>query len=787
MVSKQLKRELLQKSSKKAAQVKVGARQKVQKAGKGGKKEKKEDLKKGETLKNALVENSAGRKVGADELGWKAVDVPDTLEDFGGFYGLEEIDGVDVKVVNGKVEFVVKDASQLKQVEEPAGDVGEPAEGAEEPAEDVVMAEAEQAAKKGKKRAASVKEEEPAEPSQDEAAESSEKEEEEAELDFGGVAAMGVELPEEVDLPQWSTVELSSTTLRGLSELGFTKPTAIQKSCIPLALQGEDLIGKASTGSGKTLAYGIPILERFLSSDARAEAPTGIIFTPTRELAHQVVDHLKLVAQFAPFSQYSIVSLTGGLSIQKQERVLRYQSSGAIVVATPGRFLELIERNEAIAKRMSNLELLVLDEADRLLQDGHFDEFEQILKIFRTNRTRPTRWQSLVFSATFAKELFAKLKFSGFKPGKKGDEKQDEQQEIIDLLDSKIHFKSKPQFVDLNPNKLHNDIIETVLECLPAERDLYLYYFLLMYPGVTLVFTNAIDSVKRLVPFLNNLNIPTFAIHSSMVQKQRLKNLENFKKASTNPANKDKSIVLIASDVAARGLDISGIQHVIHYHLPRSADVYIHRSGRTARSGSEGVSVMICSPQEVSGPLRNLRKTLSDDKARAKFRGASHKKWTKDVQRLPVESDIVAQLRERSVLAASLADDEISTKSLSKDDNWMKQAAEELGIEDLSDLEEDEYLKKNRTKKQNKKLDKNQAAKNRFKLKQLLKQNIRKDLRRSYLTGGLMNLADSIVKGVGHDNILGHDKTNALEQLKRSKKAKQPGAKPAGATGANYV
>lgn len=117
-----------------------------------------------------------------------------------------------------------------------------------------------------------------------------------------------------------------------------------------------------------------------------------------------------------------------------------------------------------------------------------------------------------------------------------------------------------------------------------------------MYKGSTLVFANSIDSVKRLVPFLNNLNIPAFAIHSSMIQKQRLRALERFQKAS----EKNDTAVLIASDVAARGLDIPNIDHVAHYHLPRSADVYIHRSGRTARAGKEGVSVMFCSPQEAS-------------------------------------------------------------------------------------------------------------------------------------------------------------------------------------------
>ena len=176
-------------------------------------------------------------------------------------------------------------------------------------------------------------------------------------------------------------MDLSFTTLQGLSQLGFLRPTEIQAKTIPLALQNEDIMGKASTGSGKTLAYGIPILETLVKDRTASERPVGLIFTPTRELAHQVTQHLQKVAgAIYEKNQYSIISLTGGLSIQKQERLLGYKGSARIVVATPGRFLELIEKSKEFIKRFSQIDTLVLDEADRLLQDGHFDEFEKILK-----------------------------------------------------------------------------------------------------------------------------------------------------------------------------------------------------------------------------------------------------------------------------------------------------------------------------------------------------------------------------------------------------------------------
>jgi len=712
--------------------------------------------------------------LGADNLNWKNVEIPETLDDFGGLYGLEEIEGVGVKYVDGKVQFVTKDENKEAAKVSDEKEEKEDEEMKEDPVEEVKTDSVEKAKPE-------VKEEEPKtkqakkEKNKKVKAVTKEKVKTEEDKEFEGLGKVShtlnfedIELPDDdVDLPAWSRLELSNYTMLGLNHLGFEQPTPIQKKCIPVINEGIEIIGKASTGSGKTLAYGIPILEK-LVANRDTKSPTGVIFTPTRELAHQVVDHFNKISKYFPFSQSSILSLTGGLSIHKQERLLKYDNSGQIIVATPGRFLELIERNQEFAKKVADLEILVLDEADRLLQDGHFDEFEQILKILSKNRTKQGRWQSLVFSATFSVELFSKLAQNSYKP--KGED-TDERKQIIKLLNEKLKFKSEPQFIDLNPNsKLSEDITETLVECLPAERDLFLYYFLLMYPGTTLVFTNAIDSVKRLVPYLNNLKISTFAIHSSMLQKQRLKNIENFKEAASKNFHQNKSTVLIASDVAARGLDIPGIQHVIHYHLPRSADVYIHRSGRTARSGNEGISVMICSPQEASGPLRNLRKALADDKT--KFRGKSTRKWTKDVQRLPVESDIVRQLRQRSTLASELADHDISSKSLNKEDSWLKQAAKELDA-DISDLEEDEILKKNRSKKINKRLEANDVSKKKYELNQLLKQNIRKDLRRSYLTGGLNNLADSIVKGVGHGNIIGHDKVDALEQLRVKKKQKK--------------
>ncbi|CAI6399086.1 CNT_HP2_G0003380.mRNA.1.CDS.1 [Saccharomyces cerevisiae] len=750
--------------------------------------------------------------VDESKLNWKPVDIPDTLDDFGGFYGLEEIDGVDVKVVDGKVTFVTKkDSKVLKDSnKEKVGDDQESVEnesGSDSESELLEFKNLDDI-KEGELSAASY---------------SSSDEDEQGNIESSKLTDPSEDVDEDVDedvlkenvfnkdiniddispvnLPEWTNLApLSMTILQSLQNLNFLRPTEIQKKSIPVIMQGVDVMGKASTGSGKTLAYGIPIVEKLISNfSQKNKKPISLIFTPTRELAHQVTDHLKKICEpVLAKSQYSILSLTGGLSIQKQQRLLKYDNSGQIVIATPGRFLELLEKDNTLIKRFSKVDTLILDEADRLLQDGHFDEFEKIIKHLLVERRKNREnseggskiWQTLIFSATFSIDLFDKLSSSRQVKDRRFKNNEDELNAVIQHLMSKIHFNSKPVIIDTNPeSKVSSQIKESLIECPPLERDLYCYYFLTMFPGTTLIFCNAIDSVKKLTVYLNNLGIPAFQIHSSMTQKNRLKSLERFKQQSakqktinhSNPDSVQLSTVLIASDVAARGLDIPGVQHVIHYHLPRSTDIYIHRSGRTARAGSEGVSAMICSPQESMGPLRKLRKTLATKNSVStdlNSRSTNRKpiKWQNTVPLLPIETDILSQLRERSRLAGELADHEIASNSLRKDDNWLKKAADELGIDvdsdedDISKSNSDTFLQKNKNKKMQKTINKDKVKAMRATLNGLLSVPIRKDRRQKYLTGGLVNLADNLVKKRGHNSIIGHEKTNALETLKKKKK-----------------
>lgn len=800
----------------------------------GKKKNMKRDLKKELTTKT-----KKSFQINANELNWKPVEIPDTLDDFEGFYGLEEIDNVDVKIINGKVHFSTKDENNKISENEiknetnvaPEGDFElDPEDINEEDIKNINDSDDEEIEEEVKEDEEDHKEESDKEEIKEKSEVNSDIEDQiesskekgkinkkntvkitnlvlskdqndemdvpqlpeekkkpttsknkqqevitKEELKQNTFAQLNdIEIPtDEVDLPEWSDIPLSSSTLVSLQKLGFKKPTEIQKQTIPVSLSEKDVIGKAITGSGKTMAYGIPILEKSLSTKSDnlpkeyANHPTAIIFTPTRELANQVMKNLRELFKYSPFSDKTVTSLTGGLSIQKQERLLSYNPK--VLVATPGRCLEILEKSSALAKKLASIDILVLDEADRMLQDGHFDEMKKILEILNNYRPKnignlPRRWQSLIFSATFSKDLFGKLdshkkqsEQDNKKKRKRESDDDSEIKEVLEILGNKLHFRAKPAYIDVNPTEVvANKISEAMIPCSPMERDLMLYYFVSVFPGTTLVFTNSIDSVKRLAPTLNNLGIPTVSIHSSMIQKQRLRALERFTKNSEIARSQHKSSVLIASDVAARGLDIKGIQHVIHYHLPRTADAYVHRSGRTARAGNEGVSVVLCSPQEASGPLRKLRTVIAKtDKI-------------EEIKMLPVDVDILGQLKVRLNLAAKIAQAEVASQSVQKEKNWLDKAADDLGVDGLSDFEDD-FLRRDRKRKEGKTMEKHDIKIAKAELKASLKKPIRKNGRRSYIAGGLNNIAQLLLNNEGNDSIVGYLQQDALQVLKSSK------------------
>jgi len=571
----------------------------------------------------------------------------------------------------------------------------------------------------------------------------------------------------EVDMTEWEPLNLSQKMLSTIACLKFSTPTPIQLRSIPEILAGHDVIGKAATGSGKTLAFGIPIVEAWLNRrataeiDAKNKTPLAMILSPTRELAHQIADHLKhLCAGLSP-SPY-ICSVTGGLAVVKQQRQLERAD---IVVGTPGRMWELISSSSATLASLRAISFLVIDEADRLLKDGHFKEAEEILSAL--DRDDPTsedknesdedeneengvsrRRQTLVFSATFNRNLQQKLAGKA-RYNLMGDA------ESLEYLLQKLNFcEERPKYIDTNPvSQMAENLKEGLVLCGDMEKDLYLYSVLLLQPTRrALVFTNSINSVRRLTPLLQNLGLPVFPLHSDMIQKARLRSIERFKEsgAKQDQNNKNKAAgILVATDVAARGLDIPGIDLVVHYHVPRTADDYVHRSGRTARAANSGVSVLLCGPKEAVPTQRLVAKVH----AAAEANNPSLKgKKSEIVHTIDIDRRIVSRLRERVVLAKQITDATLAKEKGSKEDNWMKAAAEELGVEyDSDELEAAGTWSgrgSGRKKKQQeaRSITKAEMAQMRAALKDLLSKRVNTGVSEKYLGSGSID-TDELLKG----------------------------------------
>ncbi|DBB02933.1 TPA: hypothetical protein ACH3X1_013532 [Trebouxia sp. C0004] len=500
-------------------------------------------------------------------------------------------------------------------------------------------------------------------------------------------------IAETVDISAWSDFDLHPKIAQAIAQAGFTQPTPIQEQCLlPAIRDRRDVIGAAQTGSGKTLAFGLPVLQRLmLNKEGLADdTPTklrALILAPTRELALQVCEHLQRVGKVCGVWAVPIV---GGISPIKQERLLKKLPE--IVVATPGRLWELMQEGHAHLTDTSGLNFFVLDEADRMVQQGHFQEMEHILEHIKGSRAvdnsqpdefdhrqklnvkssnhddeeeddggaadelvgasqgcqsakpgRQKRLQTMVFSATLTlpQHLRKRLKKGG--GGSSGSA-------TLDRLMEQIPFGPKPKVVDLtSKRKLADKVEEACLECSDAQRDEFLYYILAQHPGRTLVFVNAISAVRRVAALLKLLGLPAVALHASMQQRQRLKALDRFKADPTG--------VLVATDVAARGLDITDVRCVIHYQLPASADVYVHRSGRTARGAQDGITIALVTPKEAAR-YQGLQKAMdrpvpSDFPVDTTLMPAVHKKVRlairlDEVQRIQTKEKAEQSWRQRS-------------------------------------------------------------------------------------------------------------------------------------------
>lgn len=334
-----------------------------------------------------------------------------------------------------------------------------------------------------------------------------------------------------------------------------------------------------------------------------AEPLYALVLTPTRELAVQVKDHLVTAAKYTGIR---VAAIFGGLAAVKQERVL--SKCPEIIVATPGRLWELISEGNEHLNKLPNINFLVVDETDRMIEKGHFEELKLILQRINMDPEKKAQRQNFVFSATLTlmHELpqYLKVKNANRKRKFQPESTEKKLQSLIEYFGI-----SQPKIVDITPKQLTGGTAQKLTECRIScareHKDFYLYYFLQKHPGRTIVFCNSIDCVRRLTKLFTILQCEPKALHAKMAQRQRLKNLERF---TNNPTG-----LLIATDVAARGLDIPNVEHVIHYQVPRTSENYIHRSGRTARGNKEGIAVLMMEPAEVKEYLK-LCRTLNRSK-----------------------------------------------------------------------------------------------------------------------------------------------------------------------------
>ncbi|KAL6238945.1 P-loop containing nucleoside triphosphate hydrolase protein [Aspergillus navahoensis] len=337
---------------------------------------------------------------------------------------------------------------------------------------------------------------------------------------------------------------LSRPILRGLAAVNFTNPTPIQQKTIPVALLGKDIVGSAVTGSGKTAAFVVPILERLLFRPRKVPTSRVAILMPTRELAVQCYN---VATKLATYTDITFCQLVGGFSLREQENILKKRPD--VIIATPGRFIDHMRNSASFT--VDTLEILVLDEADRMLEDGFADELNEILT------TIPKSRQTMLFSATMTDSVDKLIRVGLNRP-------------VRLMVDSK-----KNTAVTL---------VQEFVRLRPGREDKRLGYLLHLckevYTGRVIVFFRQKKEAHRVRIVFGLLGLKAAELHGSMSQEQRIKSVESFRDGKVN--------FLLATDLASRGLDIKGVETVINYEAPQSHEIYVHRVGRTARAGRTG-------------------------------------------------------------------------------------------------------------------------------------------------------------------------------------------------------
>ena len=372
----------------------------------------------------------------------------------------------------------------------------------------------------------------------------------------------------------FTTLGLSEPILRAVAETGYSEPTPIQKQAIPVILNGRDILAGAQTGTGKTAGFTLPLLQLLSTKNSpKGKRPVrALVLTPTRELAAQVGESVKIYGKHLPLRSSVIF---GGVNIKPQINALH--NGVDIVVATPGRLLDHANQKNI---DLSHVELLVLDEADRMLDMGFIHDIKKIFALLPKHR------QNLLFSATFS-------------------------QDIKKLADSLLNT---PELIEVAQRNKASERVQQSVHLVRSDRKREILSTLIKHNGweQVLVFTRTKHGANRLSKQLIADGITAEAIHGNKSQNARTKALAAFKEGRVR--------VLVATDIAARGLDIDQLPHVVNFELPNIPEDYVHRIGRTGRAGNEGEAVSLVSPDELPF-LKNIEKLIKAEIKRVEIEG----------------------------------------------------------------------------------------------------------------------------------------------------------------------
>jgi ATP-dependent RNA helicase RhlE len=374
----------------------------------------------------------------------------------------------------------------------------------------------------------------------------------------------------------FQTLGLDAKILQAVTEAGYTEPTPIQTAAIPPIIAGHDLIGIAQTGTGKTAAFTLPILTKLAAQPTGPRNSTRVlVIAPTRELVVQIEENVRI---YAKHLKLSVATVFGGVGEHPQIRAL--QAATDIIIACPGRLLDLMGRRHG---DFSSLQFLVLDEADRMLDMGFLPSIRQIV------RQLPQKRQTLMFSATLSKEIEALTH----------------------------EFQRTPKTVQIGRRANPAETVTQLVYEVPKSLKSALLLHLLRDPqmDMVLVFSRMKHGADRIARHLEQKGIRTATLHSNRSQNQRLKALKDFKSGAVR--------VLVATDIAARGIDVDGISHVVNYDFPMHVEDYIHRIGRTGRANAIGDAISFVTPED-HGELRALERFIGRGIVRKRAEGFNY-------------------------------------------------------------------------------------------------------------------------------------------------------------------